>query len=185
SMFWLAAAAETAAILLAEGTITSQQVTDYALQILMPRNNATNLRLTPLSLTGSLLIISGSTLRLKCFHTLQEFFTFEMSVRPNHRLITRGPYRYVRHPAYTGIVMVFVGMCCWYASRGSWIRESGVLGTIPGTTIVVGFIAVCLKSVVGLLRRMPEEDKLMKAEFGKEWEDWARRVPYWLVPGVL
>ncbi|KAG6895811.1 hypothetical protein C0992_012312 [Termitomyces sp. T32_za158] len=150
-----------------------------------PGNRAANLRLTPISLAGSLLIISGTWLRLKCYHILCDLFTFEMSIRPNHRLITHGPYHYVRHPSYTGAMMVFIGMYCWYASHGSWTRESGVLGSVAGMALVMGVIVVILKATVGLLRRMPEEDRLLKAKFGKEWEDWARRVPWWLVPGVL
>ncbi|KAG6893554.1 hypothetical protein C0992_009539, partial [Termitomyces sp. T32_za158] len=184
-MFWLPAVAELLAILLAEGTIMPQEATTYALKILMPRNNVANLRLTPLSITGSLLVLAGTSLRLKCYHTLQEFFTFEITVRPNHRLITHGPYNYVRHPSYTGMVMVFIGTCCWTASRGSWIRESGIIDTVPGMVLIEGFMTVYLRLVVGLLQRMPEEDKLMEVEFGKEWEDWACNVPYWLVPGIF
>ncbi|KAG6895812.1 hypothetical protein C0992_012313 [Termitomyces sp. T32_za158] len=186
NMFWLPAVLELLAILLAEGTpLTSQEATTYALQILMPRNNVDNLRLTPLSLTGSVLVLAGTSLRLKCYHALQEFFTFEVTVRPNHRLITHGPYNYVRHPSYTGMVMVFIGTCCWITSRGSWIRESGILGSVAGMVLIMGFMMVYLRLVVGLLQRMPEEDKLMLAEFGKEWEDWACNVPYWLIPGIF
>ncbi|KAG6895810.1 hypothetical protein C0992_012311 [Termitomyces sp. T32_za158] len=185
-MFWLAAVVEIAVILLAEGSfVTSQKVTNYALRILMPDAQVINLRLTPLSITGSLLVVAGTRLRFKCYHALQEFFTFEMTVRPNHRLITHGPYCYVRHPSYTGIVMVFIGTCCWYASSGSWIHESGILRTIPGMALIIGFMAVYLKLIIGLLQRMPEEDKLMQAEFGQEWEVWACRVPYWLIPGLF
>ncbi|KAG6867531.1 hypothetical protein C0993_001581 [Termitomyces sp. T159_Od127] len=184
SMFWLAAAAEIAVILLAERNLVSRELTTQALRILMPSNEATNLRLTPLSITGALLVVGGSALRCKCFHILQELFTFEMTLRENHRLISHGPYRYVRHPSYTGFVFAFVGMCCWVASSGSWVRESGVLGTMPGKVVVLGFMAVYIKLVVIAFQRMPIEDELMKASFGKEWEDWARRVPSWLVPGV-
>lgn len=187
-MFWLAAVAETAAILLAllaEVNLLSHEVTNYALRILMCGNQVTTLHLTPLSITGSLLVVAGAGLRLKCYHTLREYFTFEMTVRPDHQLITHGPYGYVRHPSYTGMVMVFIGTCCWFSSRGSWIRESGILGTMPGKVIITAFMAIYFRLVVGLLQRMPKEDELMQASFGKEWEDWALQVHYWLVPGIL
>jgi protein-S-isoprenylcysteine O-methyltransferase Ste14 len=35
-----------------------------------------------------------------------------------------------------------------------------------------------------LLNRMPKEDEVMHKEFGKQWEKWAKDVPYKLVPYV-
>ncbi|KAG6906377.1 hypothetical protein DXG01_014250 [Tephrocybe rancida] len=179
--FWLAAAAETAVILAAEGHLPSA---NRILEVLMPKGSVSDLRLTSLSITGALLSVAGCWIRLKCFRTLREFFTFEITVRDNHKLITSGPYGVVRHPAYTGSTTIFIGLCCWYASRGSWIRESGILHTAAGKACVGAFTAVYVKLLVSLLQRMPEEDRLMKASFGSEWEEWARRVPYWLIPGI-
>ncbi|KAG6895813.1 hypothetical protein C0992_012315 [Termitomyces sp. T32_za158] len=179
-MFWLPAVAEIVDILLSTATpLRSQEVT--VATDAGQRDNVDNLRLTPLSLTGSLIAIAGARLRLECYHALQEFFTFEVTVRPNHRLITHGPYSYVRHPSYTGMVMVFIGTCCWFASPGSWIRRSGKVWKV----FIVGLMMVYLGLLVGLMQRMPKEDELLKETFAEEWEDWARRVPYWLVPGIL
>ncbi|KAG6910486.1 hypothetical protein DXG01_010411, partial [Tephrocybe rancida] len=179
--FWLAAAAETAVILAAEGHPPSA---NSVLEVLMLKGSISDLRLMPLSIAGALLSVAGCWIRLKCFRTLREFFTFEITVRDNHKLITSGPYGVVRHPAYTGSTTILIGLCCWYASRGSWIRESGTLHTAAGKACVGAFAAVYVKLLVSLLQRMPEEDRLMKASFGSEWEEWARRVPYWLIPGI-
>ncbi|KAF9231526.1 hypothetical protein BU15DRAFT_29738, partial [Melanogaster broomeanus] len=35
-----------------------------------------------------------------------------------------------------------------------------------------------------VIMRMPEEDRMLKRAFGKEWERWAERVRYRLIPGV-
>ncbi|KAG6910482.1 hypothetical protein DXG01_010407 [Tephrocybe rancida] len=179
--YWLAAAAEITAILAAEGYLP---FSNRILNILMPRGFINDLRLTPLSLIGTLLTIAGGWLRLKCFRALGEFFTFEITVRDNHKLVTSGPYGVVRHPSYTGFVMIFIGLCCWYGSSGSWIRESGILDSVVGKVFIGAFTAVVVKLMVSLLQRMPEEDRLMRASFGSEWEEWARRVPYWLIPGI-
>ncbi|KAG6910483.1 hypothetical protein DXG01_010408 [Tephrocybe rancida] len=179
--FWLAASAETAAILAAEGYLPSSH---SVLEVLMPRGSISDLRLTPLSITGTLLSLGGWWIRLKCYRTLRELFTFEITIRDKHKLITSGPYGVVRHPSYTGSMTIFIGLCFWYASRGSWIRESGILHTVAGKVCVGAFTAVYVKLLVSLLQRMPEEDRLMKASFGSEWEEWARRVPYWLIPGI-
>ena len=41
-----------------------------------------------------------------------------------------------------------------------------------------------LPSLLGLWR-MPVEDAMMKREFGKDWDEWAKAVPYRLFPGIL
>ena len=44
-------------------------------------------------------------------------FTFEMSIRKDHMLITSGPYGVVRHPGYTGFLLVVIGMLLLHASE--------------------------------------------------------------------
>lgn len=66
-----------------------------------------------------------------------DMFTFEIKVQNEHRLVTWGPYAYVRHPSYTGLVMTFAGLALWQAAPGSWIRESGVLESDVGRAFVV------------------------------------------------
>lgn len=34
------------------------------------------------------------------------------------------------------------------------------------------------------LGRMKMEDAALRAQFGKEWDDWAKRVPYSVIPGI-
>ncbi|KAG6852720.1 hypothetical protein C0991_009584 [Blastosporella zonata] len=182
--FWLAAAAETAAILSAEGFIPWPGVASRILKIFMPRGSGHGLCLTPLAMTGTLLTVVGYLLRLKCFRTLKELFTFEITVRENHKLITSGPYSLVRHPAYTGSVMIYFGLCCWFASRGSWLRESGILDMVAMKAFVSTFVVIYSKLILSIVQRIPEEDRLMKSSFGKEWEEWARRVRYRLIPGI-
>ena len=62
--------------------------------------------------------------------------------------------------------------------------ESGVLGTLPGSTVAFGVMAVVSGVAVSLCRRVALEDELLKSEFKEEWENWARRVPYAVVPWV-
>lgn len=39
--------------------------------------------------------------------------------------------------------------------------------------------------MTGLLSRMSKEDEAMKDTFPQEWEEWAERVSYMLIPGVV
>jgi len=90
---------------------------------------------------GTGLVIGGCLLRKWCFTTMGNMFTFEIKVQEEHRLVTWGPYAYVRHPSYTGLIMIFAGLGIWQASPGSWIRESGVLETTVGR-VFAGFAAL-------------------------------------------
>jgi protein-S-isoprenylcysteine O-methyltransferase Ste14 len=52
--------------------------------------------------------IGGASLRLWCFKCLQKFFTFNVTVKKDHKLITTGPYSLLVHPA----VSIFVRLFC-------------------------------------------------------------------------
>jgi protein-S-isoprenylcysteine O-methyltransferase Ste14 len=81
-----------------------------------------------------------------------------------HKLITDGPYAYVRNPIYTGM-----------------------LGMLIATGLAMEhWIALCVAIVffmVGLVIRVRTEEKLLRAAFGKEFEDYAKTVPA-VVPGI-
>ena len=148
------------------------------------RNDSNGVELTLQSIIGMVLVISGGLLRFQCYRILGRLFTFEVSLRKGHQLVTTGPYSIVRHPSYTAILLVGIGMPLWFMSGGAWLRESGVLGTLPGSTIAFGIMAVVSGVVASVCRRAPLEDQLLKNEFKREWENWARRVPYALIPWV-
>jgi protein-S-isoprenylcysteine O-methyltransferase Ste14 len=81
-----------------------------------------------------------------------------------HRPVTTGPYRFVRHPGYTGTIL---GMLCGAVALGSWV------GVIP----VLGMAAL-------FLRRTLLEDRLLVRELAG-YAEYARRVRYRLVAGVF
>jgi protein-S-isoprenylcysteine O-methyltransferase Ste14 len=116
---------------------------------------------------------------------MNELFTFEATISKTHRLVTTGPYSVVRHPSYAGLLLMDVGIVCWFGSRGSFLRESGVLATVTGKLFFGNFAAWMLAVLVALLQRATVEDAALREKFGSEWEDWARRVPYAFLPGVV
>ena len=60
------------------------------------------------------------------YRYLGQFFLFEPNIQRGHELIISGPYSVVRHPSYTGLILIFGGLFPWYLSKGSWIIESGL-----------------------------------------------------------
>lgn len=81
-----------------------------------------------------------------------------------HKLITDGPYSYVRNPIYTGMfgMLIATGLAMEH-----WIA-----------TIVAVIIFAA-----GLVIRVRTEEKLLRAAFGEEFEAYARRVPA-VIPGI-
>ena len=63
------------------------------------------------------MIALGGYIRWACYRALGRLFTFEMSIRDNHELVTDGPYGWVRHPAYTGILLIVAGVILWHATE--------------------------------------------------------------------
>lgn len=68
-------------------------------------------------LGGTILLIGGSLLRRLCWRTLGQYFTGDVQARSDQPVIERGPYRWVRHPSYTGGILMFTGvgvaLCNW------------------------------------------------------------------------
>ena len=133
-------------------------------------------------LVGVSLTLLGTLIRILCYQSLGQLFTFELSIQPGHKLIVTGPYSIVRHPSYTGMILTIIGTFC-SNFHGSWIAECGVLGLGFGKMLVAYWTVVGSAVILSLLLRIPNEDELLKRQFGKDWELWASQVPYRLVPG--
>jgi protein-S-isoprenylcysteine O-methyltransferase Ste14 len=58
---------------------------------------------------GVALMWLGIALRQWAVHTLGRFFTFELTVRSDQRVVASGPYRVVRHPSYSGLLVTSLG----------------------------------------------------------------------------
>lgn len=132
---------------------------------------------------GTTLTLFSAVLRLWCYKTLGHLFTFEITIRPKHELITHGPYAHVRHPSYTGVYLTLVGSTCVLLAPGTWTAEQGIHTPI-GATLLCLWLLKCAFAFRGTAIRLRAEDKLLHATFKEDWENYAKRVPYKLVPRV-
>ncbi len=60
-------------------------------------------------LIGLILFVLGLIIRWIAIVYLGRFFTVNVAIADDHELIETGPYRYVRHPSYTGTLLIFLG----------------------------------------------------------------------------
>ncbi|KAJ7124611.1 hypothetical protein C8R43DRAFT_899060 [Mycena crocata] len=139
-------------------------------------------QITPAFLLGISLIIIGTTIRFHCVRAMGRHFTYALSLRDDHRLITTGPYTIVRHPSYTGANMAFLGSALIHMGSGSWWYEGGCK-TGWGKLLAVNYV-VCVGFHVPSFTRGAAEDAYLKGAFGQEWERFAEKVPYRYIPWV-
>ncbi|KAJ7740581.1 hypothetical protein B0H16DRAFT_1566855 [Mycena metata] len=181
AVYWSAALAELAIIGALESPSAGSERVVSALSL---GTTPTALRITPLLALGSTLVATGGLLRLHCYSALGKHFTFETAIFKNHTLVKTGPYSRVRHPSYTGAVLAYLGLLCYYASPGSWFMECVYKGTTAGKVFGISYAVMMTLVVSGLLGRISKEDEGLKREFGQEWLDYAARVPHVLIPGA-
>jgi len=96
--------------------------------------------------------------------TLGKEWSITARLVEGHRLATRGPYRFVRHPIYTGMfgMLLATGLAISY-----WFS----------------LLAATVVFFIGTIIRVRSEEKLLREQFGAEFEAYAERVPA-MLPGV-
>jgi len=134
-------------------------------------------------IAGLVLTTAFSALRFAAFQTLGRFFTYQLAILPDHKLVTHGLYSYVRHPSYTAVPFVFTGVLLTVTAPGSVLYD--YLGADSTRKLMMGLALVITRGTYVFMCRAETEDQVLRKEFGKEWEAWARIVRYKFVPGVL
>lgn len=134
---------------------------------------------------GCLTTAASGALRWACYKTLGPLFTFELTLREGHRLVTSGPYSFVRHPSYSGVVLGVLGTLLVHFGPGSWWARAGWFGALGNQVYALGWCVMEAYVLCSILCRAPTEDALLRKQFGAEWDAWAERVPYRVIPGVF
>jgi protein-S-isoprenylcysteine O-methyltransferase Ste14 len=107
---------------------------------------------------------AGMALRLWSIHTLGRYFRGTVHIQEGHRVVGWGPYRHLRHPAYTGALLAALALASTYGNAASWL-----------------LVALCLALAVGY--RIRVEERVLFAALGEAYEVYAARTKR-LVPGV-
>jgi protein-S-isoprenylcysteine O-methyltransferase Ste14 len=112
---------------------------------------------------GALLVLLGVGLAIFARVYLGRNWGMPMSRKAEPELVTRGPYAFVRHPIYTGIILAMVG---------SAIGES-IIWALPLVLFAPYFIYSARR-----------EEELMREQFPAQYPDYMRRTKM-IVPFVL
>jgi protein-S-isoprenylcysteine O-methyltransferase Ste14 len=106
---------------------------------------------------GLVLICVGIVLRLLVVRSLGRLFTVDVTIRESHKLKTDGFYQYLRHPSYFASLLSFIG---FGLSLNNWMS----------------LILVTLAITIVFLVRIKVEEKVLIAQFGKEYMEYKRKV---------
>jgi protein-S-isoprenylcysteine O-methyltransferase Ste14 len=89
---------------------------DFLLSLLLPRAAILWMR-DSLFLVGICLMLLGVALRWYSVAILGKYFTFDVAIQSGQVLVEVGPYRYLRHPSYSGALLSLLG---FGLSLGNW-----------------------------------------------------------------
>lgn len=181
---WTLAIIELAAIVANTNIARSLPASQAIGRAIFSTQSSDSLRVVPQAAIGAVLALLGGAIRAACYRSMGRHYILEVAIQKQHKLITDGPYSIVRHPGYTGGVMAVVGFCVFHTSPGSLLRESRVWDTNLGRIFVGLIIVVVLYPISIVRRRVQLEDNALRNEFGKDWDEWEKNVPYRLIPGV-
>jgi protein-S-isoprenylcysteine O-methyltransferase len=113
---------------------------------------------------SAILTVAGMTLRWVSIRTLGRFFTVNIAIRHDQYVVTSGPYRFIRHPSYSGLLSAFLGLGLYLAN---WLSLLVIIIPIAWAT----------------LNRIDKEEEALLAGLGppyKAYCDKTKRLIPWL-----
>ncbi|MGA7914639.1 MAG: isoprenylcysteine carboxylmethyltransferase family protein [Candidatus Acidiferrales bacterium] len=120
---------------------------------------------TPIFFAGIVLMWLGLAFRYYAMRVLGRYFTFQVDVRAEQTVIEAGPYRYIRHPSYTGALITVLGLGL---TLGNW----------------AGILAMLTCIGIGYAYRIHVEEAALLAGLGAPYKEYMGRTQR-LVPFVL
>jgi protein-S-isoprenylcysteine O-methyltransferase len=134
---------------------------DFSLSLLLPQAAISSKR-TSLFFTGICLMLLGVALRWYSAAVLGKYFTFDVAIQSGQILIEVGPYRYIRHPSYSGALLSLVG---FGLALGNWAGLAAALSCMG----------------VAYAYRIPIEEAALASALGETYKQYVKRT-WRLVP---
>lgn len=118
----------------------------------------------PLFRIGCALMLAGMAFRWWAVRVLDRYFTVDVAIHEDHALVRSGPYRWLRHPSYTGSLATFYGFAL-------------ALGSLWSLLLVVGVVTAAF------LWRIRVEERALVSAFPRDYPAYARETKR-LIPFV-
>lgn len=115
-------------------------------------------------LVGLVVFALGLAVRWYSIVYLGRFFTANVAIAADHRLIDTGPYRWVRHPSYSGALLMVLGFSLCFGNYATLISFMGF-------------------TLAGCLWRIHVEEAALQEAFGERYQEYMKRTKR-LVPCV-
>jgi protein-S-isoprenylcysteine O-methyltransferase Ste14 len=116
-------------------------------------------------LLADVLLLAGMMLRIWAVVHLGRLFTVDVGIQQGHRVVQDGPYRFVRHPSYSGSLIALTGMACL---TFNWL----------------GFLVILVCSLAAYIVRISAEEKMLVLSLGEDYRRYAERTKR-LIPGIF
>ncbi|WP_214779343.1 isoprenylcysteine carboxylmethyltransferase family protein [Exiguobacterium sp. s22] len=104
---------------------------------------------------GLIFYIAGVSLRYWGIFHLRHQFTRHVVVRPEDELVSSGPYRFLRHPLYTGLLLLSFGFSLYFIHWGIALIGAGLTS-------------------LALLYRIRIEEGMLVRHFGQSYQSWSK-----------
>jgi protein-S-isoprenylcysteine O-methyltransferase Ste14 len=118
---------------------------------------------TQIFFAGIALMWAGLAFRYYAMRVLGKYFTFNVAVHAGQTVVEAGPYKYVRHPSYTGALITLIGFGLAFAN---W----------------AGLLVLMACAGIGYVYRIRVEEKALVAALGEPYKSYMARtwrfVPY-------
>ncbi|HEY6903143.1 MAG TPA: isoprenylcysteine carboxylmethyltransferase family protein [Candidatus Acidoferrales bacterium] len=106
---------------------------------------------------GVTLMLAGIAFRFYAMKVLGRFFTYNVAVHAGQTVVEVGPYRYIRHPSYTGALITLIGVGL---ALGNW---ASLLAILACTGIAYAY-------------RISVEESALIAALGEPYKQYMRRT---------
>ncbi|MEL6536953.1 MAG: isoprenylcysteine carboxylmethyltransferase family protein [Bacteroidota bacterium] len=117
-----------------------------------------------LTVVGMILVPLGLWFRWWAVRTLGQYFTVKVSILDGHTLLQTGPYRRLRHPSYTGMLVYYTGL-------GLAMHN------------VVSLVVLVVLPLVAIVYRVVGEERALEGHFGQVYRDY-RKYTWRLIPWI-